>query len=130
MYLSDYTSQAQTEAFNKAGAFFAFTYKQFEEGRKEGIKYAHLGSGLLAPVDKVKELTLDLQDITIKGVAKDIEENGIKKIIHRELANHECQITGDYSPVVDNLSIYDITESQVKAEWKEFFQYCIDNDYF
>jgi hypothetical protein len=38
-YLTDYTQEAQTKLFEEKGVFFAFSNKQFEEQRKEGIKY-------------------------------------------------------------------------------------------
>ena len=46
-YLSDYMEKRQTELFNRTGTIFAFSDKQFEEGKKEGVKYSNLGQGML-----------------------------------------------------------------------------------
>jgi len=112
-YLSDYINDAQTELFNKVGAFFAFSNKQLEEKIKQGVKYANMGAGLICPVENAKELTSGLSNIQDKGIAKDIAENGIKAIIKRELYNHECYYTGDISDAIDVLEQYDITPEQI-----------------
>lgn len=129
-FLSDYQNDKQTAVFKQYGAFFAFSNKQFDEKMQNGIKYASLGAGLIAPIDNVSKLTQELDDIHQNAVKQDIKENGVKAIIHRELSNHECQITSDYSEVVTILACYDITESQINNEWSEFYQKCIDNDWF
>ena len=54
----------------------------------------------------------------------------IKKIIHRELANFECQIVGDITDAYDILKDYGITKEQVLKEYKIFYQKCIKNDWF
>ena len=60
----------------------------------------------------------------------DIAENGKKKIIWRELSNHECQISMDISNAVKALEGYGITKVEDGQEWKEYFNYCVDNDLF
>ena len=129
-YLSEYMNDKQTEAFNKHGAFFAFSNKQLDEHKIDGVDYVSLGAGLIAPKDNAESLVNDLDSIYKTAIKQDIEENGIKDIIWRELANHECQITYDYSEVTNKLQDYGITEEQIKAEWPAYFQNCIDNDYF
>ena len=129
-YLSDYMNDKQTEAFTKHGAFFAFSNKQLDEHKVENVKYTSLGAGLIAPVDNAAALTKDLKEIYQTANKQDIADNGIKEIIWRELANHECQITYDYSEVTDKLQDYGITESQIKSEWPAYFNHCVDNDYF
>jgi len=129
-YLSDYTNDAQTELFNKVGAFFAFSTEQLNKARKEGVLYVNLGAGLICPKGNAKELVTGLTKIQDIGIEKDIADNGIKAIIHRELGNHECQITMDYSEVVDILEPYGVSEQQVIEEWNEFWKKCVDNDWF
>jgi len=129
-YLSDYTNDKQTALFSETGAFFAFSGKQFEEAKVDGIKYVNLGAGMICPKDNVTKLIDGLDSIQKEAIKQDIEENGVKAIIHRELGNHECQITMDYDEVVQLLKPYDITEEQVIAEWNEFWQKCVDNDWF
>ena len=131
-YLSHYTENLQTELFKSTGAFFAFSDKQFEAGKAAGpIRYVSLGAGMICPKANVKTLIDGLDSINTNGIAADIAENGIKAIIHRELSNHEAQITMDISDTVDKLSDYPgITRETIQAEWKEYFQMCVDNDYF
>jgi hypothetical protein len=130
-YLSHYVESQQSELFKSTGAFFAFSNKQFDEHKIEGIKYASMGSGMICPKESVKDLRNGLDSIYKSGIEADIKENGIKAIIHRELANHECQITSDISDAVDNLIDYPgITRETIQAEWPEFIKHCIDNDYF
>ena len=72
----------------------------------------------------------ELEEVNNEGIKQDIKENGIKNIIHRELANYECQITGDITDVYDILKDYGISKQQVLKEYKTFYQKCIDNDWF
>lgn len=129
-YLSHYTEDAQTKAFERFGAFFAFSTEQFNKQKKDGVKYSAMYAGLIAPIYNVANLMHALGTIQQAGMNADIAENGIKAIIHRELGNLECQITGDFSDVVESLEPYGITAVQVKAEWREFYNYCVENDYF
>lgn len=130
MYLSDYMQDAQTELFKSTGAFFAFSPKQFNEAREEGVKYTSCGAGMICPSDNVDRLMTDLEKIGVKGIAQDMKENGKKAIIHRELANHEAQITGSLGSTLDALDGYPITREDVQAEWSEYYAFCVRNDYF
>ena len=115
-YLSDYIEEAHTKALNNAGAFFAFSHDQFNRQKKEGIKYTSFGSGLICPTDKAEELDRELARIVDDGRAQDMNENGKKGIIHRELANHECCITHDISDTAMVLAPYGIMEKEIRAE--------------
>jgi|TARA_Y100000296_G_scaffold38168_1_gene44188 hypothetical protein len=130
-YLSNYTENLQTELFGSAGAFFAFGEKQFNEQKQENTRYVSLGAGMICPKPNVDALIEGLESINANGIAADIAENGIKAIIHRELANHEAQITYDISDTVDKLADYPgITPEMIQAEFPAYYQHCVDNDYF
>jgi hypothetical protein len=129
-YLRNYTEKAQTELFEKTGAFWAFGTAQFNRKAKEGIKYVNCGHGLICPKDKVDELIEGLESISKKGIELDLQENGKEKIIRRELANYETQISGDWQQVVKMLKDYGITEEEVFKGYQSFYQECIDNDWF
>jgi len=118
-YLSDYMSDAQTVAFDKYGAFFAFGQKQFDEKAVEGVKYVQTGSGMIVPKENVQILMDELERIYNEAVAQDIAENGIDEIIRRELGNHECYYTGNIDDAVEALTAYEITREQVKAIFLE-----------
>ena len=129
-YLSDYTSAKQSQLWDDNGAFFAFGQQQLDEKKQEGVTYVSLGMGLIAPKDNASKIIEGLESIHTEGIKQDISENGIKPIIHRELANYETQISGDISDTVAALEGYGITRKQVNEEYKSFYQHCIDNDYF
>lgn len=129
-YLSDYTNAKQTKLWNENGAFFAFGQKQLDEKKLEGVVYVSMGSGLIVPKGNAARVFEGLESIHTESIKQDISENGIKAIIHRELANYETQITGDISDTVEALEDYGITRAQVAAEYGAYFQHCVDNDYF
>lgn len=114
-YLSDYTQEAQSAAFKKHGAFFAFSNKQFDEQKVEGVKYVNLGIGMIAPKDTYKALLDELDEIYKLGSKRDLDENGRDKVIERELYNYECFYTWDWQPAFEAVEDYGITAEEVKA---------------
>ena len=129
-YLNDYIEEKREKLFADTGAFFAFGQKQFEEKRKPGVKYVNLKMGLVCPKENVKRFFEAWDKIHEDGVKADMQENGKKAIIERELFNHECQITYDYSDVTAKLSNYPITEAEIAAEFPGFMNLCREKDYF
>jgi hypothetical protein len=113
--LNSYTDQARTKLFDKTGAFFAFGNDQFEAAKKEGVNYASVGAGLICPVDNVKELIKGLNDTLKEGIKQDVKENGINKIILRELYNYESFYTYETEDATEALQIYGVTEEQIQA---------------
>ena len=112
-YLSHYIQDKQTQAFNDAGAFFAFSNQQLDEAKKEGVKYVSLGMGVICPVDNAKQLMTRLDSIAQEGIAEDIKENGKKAIIRRELFNHECFYTNEICDCVEKLEGYGISYDEI-----------------
>jgi len=130
-YLSDYTSAAQTELFKSSGVIFAFSQQQFDEQKKDGVKYVLVGAGLICPKANIDELHNGLDSIQAAGVAADISENGVKAIIHRELANHEAQISCSCSDTIEALADYpSITPEMIRAEYPAYFDHCVKNNFF
>ena len=129
-HLSHYVQEQQTALFNLTGAFFAFSQDQLNEKRVKCIIYVSLGAGLICPKNTADDLSSGLETIQQAGIKADIAENGIPAIIQRELHNHECQITMDSSDAFDALEQYGITKDQVGAAWPEFWNNCVENDYF
>ena len=129
-YLSHYTEKAQTKLFKECGAFFAFSQDQFKEKAKKDVKYVSFGAGLICEKQHEDKLADGLNSIQAAGIKQDIKENGIKAIIHRELATHEAQITYDITDTVDALEGYGITEDQIRAEFSEYLDYCNKHDCF
>jgi len=114
-YLQDYQEEEQSKFLKDNGCFFAFSEAQFKEQSQQGVQYANIGAGLLCPKDKVKIVINGLNDIHKRAIQKDIEENGEKAIILRELYNYECFYTGDYQPVLAPLKAYKFTETQIST---------------
>jgi len=118
-YLINYIEEAQTKAFEKAGAFFAFSDKQFEEQKKEGVKYSHIGAGLICPKENCKSLVKALGVIHKAGMEQDLKENTKEGVIKRELANHEAYYTGSIESTFDALEPYGITAEEILTVFRK-----------
>lgn len=129
-YLSHYVEQKQTELFTRLGTFFAFSTKQFDEQKQDGIVYVSLGAGTITPKGSEKELMSCLETIHAEGIKADIAENGKEAIIQRELANHEAQITGNLDSTIDALDGYNIPLIDIKNGYSVFYKECVKNDWF
>ena len=129
-YLSDYINSSQSNVLTKYGAFYAFSKQQLDEKRITGVEYESAGMGLIVPLGQSKALNIELDAVYDKGIEQDLKENGVTTIIHRELANHDCQISGDYGDVIRLLKQYGISADQVRAEYSIFYDDCVKNDYF
>lgn len=113
-YLSHYTEQAQSKAFEKAWAFFCFGQAQFDEKKVEGIKYVDLWAWLICPKENVITLVDELKQATQNGIKQDIAENGLNAIIRRELNNYECYYTCDPTEAINALvGSYPVTADDV-----------------
>ena len=127
-FLTDYTDDLTSAELKKQGAFFAFGQRQFDEAKKEGVKYVRLFGGLICPKDNAEKLLENLDRINKQGIKKDLAENGKKNVIYRELANHEAQITYDITSTSAALSGYGITDEEIQAEFREFLNICAENN--
>jgi len=117
-YLQDYQEKAQTELFKKTGSFFAFSNKQFNEAKKDGVKYVNLKAGLICPIENVEEVIRGIDSIYKGAIKKDLKENGKEAIIKRELYNHECFYTGDITDAFNVLKPYGFTEEEIREVYQ------------
>ena len=124
------TESLQTKALNDNGAFFAFGDKQFNEQKIEGVKYVSMGCGMIAPKENAPLLFSALESINGQKIEWELANNTKKEIIWYQMANHEVQLNGDYSEVIEMMNEYNITPEEVQKEYSGYFQHCIDNDYF
>lgn len=118
-YLQDYQEKKQSELFEKTGSFFAFGDKQFNEAKKEGVKYVSLGAGLICPKENVDLLLNGLKAINKKAIAKDLKENGKEAIIIRELYNHECFYVGDILNAIEALKPYGFSDDEIREAYNK-----------
>jgi len=105
----------QTALFEKTGTFFCFSTKQFDEGKKEGVKYVNMGHGMVCNKNHARELVEGLDLIYKESIAQDIKDHGLENIILRELVNHEAYYTGDIDSTFDAIESYGVTKEQI---WK------------
>ena len=119
-YLQDYMEDKQTDLFKKTGSFFAFSIKQFNEQKKEGIKYINMGRGLLTEQGNVKAVIDGLDKIYRDSIAQDIKDNGRDKIILRELLNHEAFYVHCIEDTVRKLADYEgISEADISKVYSK-----------
>ena len=121
-YLSHYIEKKQQDLFAELGAFHAFSEKQFNEQKKNGVKYVSMGNGGICPEINAKKYIKGVIRLTEEAIQDDIAENGKKAIIHRELGNHEYVITYDITDTVNALYNYGINETEVQAETGEYLR--------
>ena len=114
-YLNDYTKDATTKLFEDNGAFFAFSDKQLDEQKKEGVVYVSMGAGFVCPKNNALALHQGLRDVMARGISADIAENGKEAIIERELSNHEAYYTGDLENTFYSLGGYGFTIEDVRG---------------
>lgn len=124
--LNAYTQKAMDQLIIDTGVIFAFSNKQFDKNKKDGVKYTSLGSGIICPVENVNTFADGLINISKLGIAQDIKENGKEKIIMRELVNYECFYVSDYTDAYENLKEYNITEKEVRNVFNKNFEKYLD----
>lgn len=120
-YLSDYVSDAQSKLFDELGVFFAFSKSQFEEGcKKVGAnnenKVIDFGGGGYILSKNYDKFVEEMERINASGIDQDIHENGINRIIQRELANYEVCITGNWKQLLEVLEDYPGINEEVLFE--------------
>ena len=138
MYLSDYLEAGQNELKVKYHAFFSVDKKDLLEEvqalkdkgvLKEGEKVSSLPYNLFVPSKFVEDYLKEFDQVFNQDVKKDLEENGIDKIIIRELYNYECFYTGDIDDALSALKPYEVTTDQVQKLYvKEYPTYCKHNE--
>lgn len=128
-YLSDYMKDAQSDLFQRCGVFWAFDQDQFDEWCKtvwadSNDKLVSIGDGWYCLKKNIDALKIGLEQIRQNAIKEDLAENGIERIIWRELANHEAQVSFDLSDVVMQLEHYWITSDQIQAEFVKYLDHC------
>jgi hypothetical protein len=118
-YLKDYTDKELKDAFDRAGAFWAFSNEQLAEVSKPGVEYVGLGAGLVCPKGAAAQLLADIDVITAAGREADLAENGREKVIIRELDNHECFYLSDPEDAFYALRPYGISREEVCAVFRK-----------
>ena len=130
-YLSDYTEEATTKLIKENGGFFAFSDRQFNENKKEGVKYVRMYGGLIAPKENVKAIHKGLQEGHEEGIVQDMKDHTIRQIIFRDCANYELQLSYDgLTEIIDTLKEYPIKKEDIIKYYNQFIKYCNKNDLY
>lgn len=127
MQLNKHFDSEFTKLLEKYNGFYAFSNKQFDEAKKEGLKYISLDGGLLLGrsidselkgtewADKFYE---ELEAVTKESARLDLEEYGLQRIIKYELDNHEADYTWDIQSAFESLEAYNVTMDQVRRVFR------------
>lgn len=114
----NYTNDRLTAIMLKYGVFFAYNQKQFNENKKDGVKYTRLDAGILCPSDNVDAFIKDTDDLDTVARQERVDEYGIDAIIYDELDNYECWYTDDPSDAIKELVQYEgITKEMVLSKF-------------
>jgi len=123
-----------SNVYEKHGAFFAFSEKQFNESKIEGVKYCDAGYGLLCPVDNAKTLIEEINTIAIDRRDYTVKHLGAKRIISDAFFDYETGYTGDTSDMMNSLRVYIkhypelFTEELINTTIKECFKWDAENN--
>ena len=128
--LTKYVNDAQSEVFRDNGAFFAFSDKQVNEQKNDGVKYVSVGSGLICPKENAKTVMAGVSSTYKAGIKLRLKDYTLSQICQYELSNHEAQISYDLDLVRDVLSDYGVDDEMFKKEYHEYIDYCRKNDLF
>lgn len=130
--LTKYVEDVQSKVFDDNGAFFAFSDKQLNEQRKEGVDYVLLGegSGLICPRENAKVVMDGVSSTHKAGVELRLKDYTVSQIAQYELSNHEAQISYDLDIVRDVLADYGVDDEMFKKEYHDYMDYCRENDLF
>ena len=103
-----------SEVFKKHDVIFAFSDKQFEEQKVEGVEYLYSRSlGMFYNKKSKDTIYKDMEEAIDKAIAIDKETNSKESIILRELLNYECFYTGSPIDAIEALKDYDYTKEEV-----------------
>jgi len=135
-YFSHYLRDAQSKAFADNGAFFAFSDKQFNEKKVEGVEYVDMGAGLICPKANAPTMRAQLDEAVKNAVELDVAENGMEAIVKREYFNYESQITMDTSNAMGSLYAHKekypdlFTDEAIEKVFADCFAYALEQDMF
>ena len=129
-------SEKQSILFKKTGAFFAFSQKQYDEKRQNGVVYVNMGRGMICPKKNASKLIEGLDKIIIESIEEDVTENGAEAIVRREYFNHESQLTGCTEDAFNALREYIklfpklFTNLTIAVVFKSCYKEAVEKDLF
>lgn len=116
-----------TEVFNKHDVFFAFSDKQVEEQKKEGVEYIYSSSlNMFYNIKSKDTIYKDMEEAIDKAIAIDKEQNSKETIILRELLNYECFYTDSPRDAIEALKDYSYTKEEVLEVFRANFNRIVE----
>jgi len=116
--MHEFTDKRTTELLESNGAFFAFSNRQFDEAKKEGVTYVNMGMGLIAPKENADAVFKGLEKIHKEARESVLAKYDKEEIIRYELANHEAYYTGSIDDAYGALEHYGFTREEVLAVYR------------
>lgn len=92
--LNEEFQEKQSALFKEYGVFFAFSQKQFDEQKQEGVKYVSTDFGMILPKDKCDAFMEAHQKLVEENQVRYKAEVDMDEYILYELHNHESFYTG------------------------------------
>lgn len=114
----------QSALFKEYGVFFAFSQKQFDEQRKEGVRYVSAEFGMILPKDKVDAFMDAHQKLIEENQARHKAEVDMDEYILYELYNHESFYTGRTSDALRAVwaNFPDCTQEDVSRVYRSYVE--------
>jgi len=136
--LARYIEKDISDLMDKVGAFYAFSKKQFDESKVEGVKYINDNTGLFIPKDNCLIFFNEYSQIVDNGAKNHLAKYGADAIIRYQYFNHEQQLS--YCQDVKNTSTYESLSpyfgmkgfelENIERVFKKCYQEAIEHDYF
>ena len=121
------TDNLLSEVFKKHDVIFAFSDKQFEEQKVEGVEYLYSRSlGMFYNKKSKDTIYKDMEEAIDKAIAIDKETNSKESIILRELLNYECFYTGNPGDAITRLEEYNYTKEEVLEVFNNNFNRIVE----
>ena len=117
---TEFTEKETSRLFKKYGVFFAFSNKQFEEGREKDVKYVRMDGGMLVPSDRVEAFIKEFDEQSEDQIKNYLQKYPMKKIIKYELANHEAGYTMDWTNTYYAVKGLGFTKKDVETVFNEW----------
>lgn len=103
-------NQDVSEFLDNQGVIYAFSDKQFEENRVEGVKYVSMDGGVLIPKKNLDKVLGGIKDIRLANIKLNKEEFSKEDIIWTEACNHE----GCIDSTIDSLVGYGYSDEEIQ----------------
>ena len=112
--------------FERFGVFFAFSNKQLEEQKKEGVEYVWFGMGMVVPKHLARDFNAAMLKDSDDFTALVLRECDPIEVIVYELNNHEYGYTRDMTDTKSVLSAYGFSDKQYAIARKKYLSECED----